>query len=109
MGTASSAQLKTLLVGIGLPAEKPALLEYAVQQHAEPQLIDTLQSLPEKEYASLDEVAEALVHVQRRHTPVTPPAPREKSGQPPGADAYTDPDPDPDTGRVPDLDKVPES
>ena len=61
MGTASSAQLKVLLVGIDLPAEKPALLEYAVQQRAEPQVIDALQSLPEREYASVDEVVEELL------------------------------------------------
>ena len=61
MGTASSAQLKVLLVGVELPAEKPALLEYAVRQRAEPQLIDALQSLPSREYASVDEVVEELL------------------------------------------------
>ena len=60
MGTASPAQLKTLLVGVELPAEKPALLEYAVRQRAEPQFLDALKSLPEREYASVDEVVEAL-------------------------------------------------
>jgi hypothetical protein len=49
-----------LLVGIELPAEKPALLEYAVRQRAEPHLIDALQSLPQREYASVDEVVEEL-------------------------------------------------
>ena len=61
MGTASSAQLKVLLAGIDLPAEKPALLEYAVRQRAEPLFIDALQALPEREYASLDEVVEELL------------------------------------------------
>jgi hypothetical protein len=61
MGTASSAQLKVLLMGVELPAEKPALLEYAVRQRAEPQLIDALQSLPQREYASVDEVVEELL------------------------------------------------
>jgi hypothetical protein len=61
MGTDSSAQLKVLLVGIDLPAEKPALLEYAVRKRAEPQVIDALQSLPEREYASVDEVVEELL------------------------------------------------
>lgn len=63
MGTASSAQLKVLLVGIELPAEKPALLEYAVRKRAEPQFIDALQSLPERTYASVDEVVEELLRV----------------------------------------------
>jgi hypothetical protein len=57
---ARSALLKVLLVGIELPAEKPALLEYAVRQRAEPHLIDALQSLPPREYASVDEVVEEL-------------------------------------------------
>jgi hypothetical protein len=61
MGTASSAQLKVLLIGVELPAEKPALLEYAVRQRAEPQLIDALQSLPQREYSSVDEVVEELL------------------------------------------------
>jgi hypothetical protein len=61
MGTASSAQLKVLLVGVELPAEKPALLEYAVRKRAEPHLIDALQSLPSREYASVDEVVEELL------------------------------------------------
>ena len=60
MGIAPSALLKVLLVGIELPAEKPALLEYAVRQRAEPHLIDALQSLPPREYASVDEVVEEL-------------------------------------------------
>ena len=60
MGSASSAQLKVLLVGVELPAEKPALLEYAVRQRAEPQFLEALKSLPEREYASVDEVVEAL-------------------------------------------------
>lgn len=61
MGTAASAQLRALLVGVELPAEKPALLEYAVRQRAEPQFLDALQALPEREYASVDEVVEELL------------------------------------------------
>ena len=107
MGTASSAQLKVLLSGVELPAEKPALLEYAVRQRAEPQLIDALQSLPSREYESLDEVAEAFVRVQPARVPAVPGPPREESGEPPGGDAYTDLHPN--TGQVRDLDKAPES
>jgi hypothetical protein len=61
MGTASSAQMKVLLAGVELPAEKSALLEYAVRQRADPQLIDALRSLPPREYASVDEVVEELL------------------------------------------------
>jgi hypothetical protein len=106
VGTASSAQLKVLLSGVELPAEKPALLEYAVRQRAEPQLIDALQALPSREYESLDEVAEELVRVQPSQAPVAPRSPREESGEPPGGDAYTDLHPD--TGQVRDLDKASE-
>jgi hypothetical protein len=62
--TATVAELKSLLVGVDLPAEKARLLEYAVQQRAEPPLLDALRSLPDREYESLDDVAEALLHVQ---------------------------------------------
>ena len=64
MDTASVAELKTLLVGVALPTDKAALLEYAVRQRAEPQLLDGLRLLPEREFESLDEVAEELLHVQ---------------------------------------------
>ena len=61
MSTASFDLLKVLLVGVEFPAEKPALLEYAVRQRADPQLIDALQSLPPREYASVDEVVAELL------------------------------------------------
>jgi hypothetical protein len=64
MDPASVAELKTLLVGVALPAEKARLLEYAVQQRAEPPLLDVLRSLPDRQYESLDDVAEGLLHVQ---------------------------------------------
>ena len=65
MDTASAAELKTVLVGAPLPAERSDLLEYAVRQHAEPQLLDALRSLSDgREYRSLDEVVNELLHVQ---------------------------------------------
>jgi Protein of unknown function (DUF2795) len=57
---AAVAELKTLLAGVVLPAEKARLLEYAVQQRAEPPLLDALMSLPDREFESLDDVAVAL-------------------------------------------------
>lgn len=57
----AAVELKTLLFGVPLPAEKPGLLEYAVKQHAEPPFLDALQSLPDRSYESLDEVVEGLV------------------------------------------------
>jgi hypothetical protein len=93
---ATAAELKTVLVGARLPAERSDLLEYAVRQHAEPQLLDALRSLSSgRQYRSLDEVVEELLQVQPvRATPV-PPAPKEEAGAPPGGEAYTDPDPKP--------------
>jgi len=64
MEPSRASELKTLLVGVALPAEKARLLEYAVQQRAEPQLIAALRTLPDREYESLDDVAEALTSAQ---------------------------------------------
>jgi uncharacterized protein DUF2795 len=88
---ADAAELKTALVGVPLPAEKPELLEYAVRQHAEPSLLAALRSLPdEKRFTSLDEVAEELRPVQPARTEGVPQRPREESGAPPGGKAYTE-------------------
>jgi Protein of unknown function (DUF2795) len=95
------AELKVLLEGVPLPAEKARLLEYAVQQRAEPPLLEALRQLADREYPSLDEVADELLHVQPAGDGRAPDQPREESGAPPGGDAYTDPDPD--TGRVRDA------
>jgi hypothetical protein len=58
------AELRAALVGIDLPADKARLLEYAVQQRVEPQQLDALQSLPERDFESLDDVVDELLHVQ---------------------------------------------
>jgi hypothetical protein len=65
MGARAAAALKTLLVGVALPAEKTLLLEYAVQRHAAPQLLGVLRSLPDREYTTLEDVAEELVRTRR--------------------------------------------
>jgi len=61
---AAVAELKSALVGIELPADKARLLEYAVQQHVEPQQLDALRSLSDREFESIDEVVDELLHVQ---------------------------------------------
>jgi hypothetical protein len=101
MEPSDAAELRTLLTGVPLPAGKAELLEYAVGRRAEPQLLSALQSLPQREYESLDEVAEELLHVQPVFVEEQS-SPHEESGAPPGGDAYTDRAPDP--GRVRDLD-----
>ena len=89
MDIARAAQLQVLLEGVPLPAEKTELLEYAVRQRAEPQLIADLRKVPDREYGSLDEIGEALLRVQPPHGNGVAPEPREESGAPPGGDAYT--------------------
>jgi hypothetical protein len=98
MEQSRAAELKTALTGIALPAQKPELLEYAVQQRVEPPLLDALRSLPEgKTFESLDAVIEELLQVQPKQVQ-GPPDPHEESGAPPGGDAYTEKDPE--TGRI---------
>jgi hypothetical protein len=65
MDAVAAAELKTLLGGIDLPAEKTRLLEYAVQQRAEPPLLDALGSLPDREFESLDDITEELARTER--------------------------------------------
>lgn len=99
MDPADAAELKAALVGVTLPAEKPQLLEYAVQQRAEPRLLDGLRTLAEeKKYESLDAVVEEILHVQPSRLDGDPYRPKEKAGAPPGGDAYTEKDPE--TGKV---------
>ena len=94
MDPATAAELKTVLTGVPLPAQKSELLEYAVRQHAEPSLLDALRTLSDdEEYSSLDQVVEELLQVQPRRPDPVPHEPREESGKPPGAEAYTEEDP----------------
>ena len=96
MEPAAAAELKTVLIGVALPAQKPELLEYAVRQRAEPPLLAALRSLAdEKKYESLDEVVEDLLHVQPARIDGHPPDPEAESGKPPGGDSYTEQNPEP--------------
>lgn len=92
----AAAELKTALVGVSLPATKPDLLAYAVEQRVEPTLLDALRTLREgHEYIALDEVVEELVHVQPSRERPVPHKPKEESGKPPGGDSYTELHPQP--------------
>jgi Protein of unknown function (DUF2795) len=87
---ADAAELKSTLIGVTLPAERPQLLEYAVQQRTEPRLLDGLRTLPEdKTYESLDQVIEEILHVQPARLEPDAEEPKEEAGAPPGGDAYT--------------------
>jgi hypothetical protein len=96
MEPAAAAELKTVLTGVTLPAQKSELLEYAVQQRAEPPLLAALRSLSdEKKYESLDDVVEDLLQVQPRRVDAQPHEPKTESGKPPGGGSYTEQDPEP--------------
>jgi len=88
-----AAELQVVLEGVALPAKKRDLIAYAREQ--DESAIDDLRQLPDREYASLDEVGEALAPVQPSWLQPVPPPPHEESGEPPGGDAYLDPNAEP--------------
>jgi Protein of unknown function (DUF2795) len=83
------AEVQVLLEGVPLPAHKRELLDYARSQ--DERKAEYLESLPDREYRSLDDVGEALAPVQPSRQPdATVP-----SDKPPGGDAYVEPHPEP--------------
>jgi hypothetical protein len=92
------AELQVLLEGVPLPAAKNVLLDYARRQDADPDALALLESLPNRDYGSLDDVGETLHPVQPAFPRRQPKQPKPETGEPPGAEAYTDPSPEP--GRV---------
>lgn len=89
MELATVAELQVLLEGVALPAGRSELLGYAARERATPAQIGLLRRLPEREFETIDEVAETLVRVQPLREREVPHRPREESGAPPGGDAYT--------------------
>jgi hypothetical protein len=102
MDFATVAELQVLLEGVPLPNERSTLVRYALHQRARDEQIALLRRLPERQFETIDEVAEALVRVQPPREHEVPHRPDEESGAPPGGDAYTQLRPD--TGQVRDLD-----
>ena len=66
MDASRAGELQVLLEGVPLPAEKAALLAYAVGRRAEPTVISALRALPDQTYASLDAVTDALIAQRER-------------------------------------------
>lgn len=93
MSSQRTAELQTVLEGVDLPAGKKQLLAYARSQ--DERVAGVLLSLPDREYRSIDEVAEALSPVQPAFPQADAQPPRDESGAPPGGDAYLDPDAEP--------------
>jgi Protein of unknown function (DUF2795) len=89
------AELQVVLEGVSLPAGKRELIEHARHEGAEAGLVEMLESLPERRYGSIDEVAETLQPVQPAEPRPEPGEPKPESGLPPGGAAYTDPSPEP--------------
>ena len=96
IGTQRAALVQAVLEGIRLPATKSDLFAYARRQ--EPDVTADLEELPDIEFSRLDDVAAALRRPPS-HEEEAAPAPKAESGEPPGGDDYTTPNPQ-DTGRV---------
>ena len=97
MSTQCAAEIQVVLEGVALPATKAELLEYARRQDVD--AARKLESLPDKEYRSLDDVGEALATVQVSRLEPEVALPHEESDAPPSGTAYVDPNPEP--GAVP--------
>jgi uncharacterized protein DUF2795 len=82
------AQIEALLVGVTLPATKDELVAYARAQPGGDRAAPLLAQIPDRRYASLQEVGEEIAGAQPvRDSPrVEPPTP--ESGDPPGGPAY---------------------
>lgn len=91
---ADVAALQVLLEGVPLPARKDELITYARKQNEQAPL-QLLERLPDREYASIDEVGEALAPVQPHSPHGDAELPREESDLPPGGDDYVNPRPEP--------------
>jgi hypothetical protein len=92
VGTQKAALVQTVLEGVPLPATKQQLLAYARGQDED--AAAELESIPDREYRSLDEVGEALSPVQPAASPPDPELPHEESDLPPGGEDYTRPRPE---------------
>jgi hypothetical protein len=88
----NAAEIQVVLEGVPLPAQKRELVHYARTQDED--AARTLESLPDREYGSLDDVGEGLAPVQPAWSQRRNEMPREESGRPPGGDDYVDPNPE---------------
>ena len=92
---AEVAAVQSLLEGVELPADKRRLIHYALEQEGGTAAAQLLERLPDREYGSLDEVAEALSPVQPASQAPQRKLPHEESDVPPGGDDYVNPQPEP--------------
>jgi Protein of unknown function (DUF2795). len=52
----STATIAQVLSGIDFPADKKKLVEYAQKNNADREIIDTIEQMPESQYASMADV-----------------------------------------------------
>ena len=88
-----AAVIQVALEGVPLPATKDELLAYARREDAQASRV--LESLPDREYRSLDEVGEELVRVQPGLPVQAQKVRTPESDLPPGGDDYTNAHPEP--------------
>jgi hypothetical protein len=92
MNLQRAAEIQVLLEGIALPARREELVRYAALQDAEAAV--ELERIADREYHSIDEVGEDLVHTQP-HVSENQRVPHPESGGLPGGEDYVNPDPTP--------------
>jgi hypothetical protein len=97
MNPQRAAEIQVLLEGIKLPATRAELVRYAALQDSEAAV--ELERITEREYRSIDEVGEELVHTQP-DLPAKQAPPQPESGLLPGGDDYVNPSPVPGAIRV---------
>jgi hypothetical protein len=85
------AELQVVLEGVPLPAAKRELVAHARGEDAPRAIVALLEALPERKYASIDEVAETIQPVQPAAPRSQPHEPKVESGALPGGEAYTTP------------------
>ncbi|HZQ66112.1 MAG TPA: DUF2795 domain-containing protein [Gaiellaceae bacterium] len=85
-----AAIAQTLLEGAALPAGKRQLLAYAREQDAPADVVAALESIPDREYGSLDAVGEAIAPTQPAFAPPAVHRPQVESDEVPGGGAYLD-------------------
>ena len=90
-----AALLQALLEGVALPASRGELIEYLARQDGGYEFRMELVRLPDREYAALDEVGEALAPVQPSWDGAQPQQPEPESDLPPGGSDYVNPNPTP--------------
>jgi hypothetical protein len=91
-----SATAQVVLEGVALPASRRQLLSHAARNGGgDAGVMALLKDLPGREYATLDEVGEALAPVQPAFRSPSSRMPASESDAPPGGDAYVQPHPEP--------------